>query len=122
MRRGRQSIFTKAKIFSRPFRAERRLLGKSFTICTIDAECCAIVVQRYGGAMFVVQTILWCGMGVVYGVYLVKGWGVFNNTLYIYVCISEVSLWLGHYCDARTLLAQNRSKVNMITLANAGRS
>ena len=72
--------FTKAKIFSRPFRAERRLLGKSFTICTIDAECCAIVVQRYGGAMFVVQTILWCGMGVVYGVYLVKGWGVFNNT------------------------------------------
>ena len=65
-------FFTKAKIFSCPFRAERRLLGKSFKICTIDAECCAIVVQRYGGAMFVVQTILWCGMGVVYGVYLVK--------------------------------------------------
>ena len=32
----------------------------------------------------VVQTILWCGMGVVYGVYLVKvvkKWGVSNNTL-----------------------------------------
>ena len=63
--------FTKAKSFSRPFRAERRLLGKSFNICTIDAECCAIVVvQSYGGAMFVIQTILWCSMGVVYGVYL----------------------------------------------------
>ena len=67
------NLFTKAKILSRPLRAKRRLLGKSLNICTIDAECCAIVVvQRYGGAIFVVQTKLWCGMGVVYGVYFVK--------------------------------------------------
>ena len=31
-----------------------------------------VVVHMFGGAMFVVQSILWCGMGVVYGVYLVK--------------------------------------------------
>uniref|UniRef100_M4BRH6 Uncharacterized protein n=1 Tax=Hyaloperonospora arabidopsidis (strain Emoy2) TaxID=559515 RepID=M4BRH6_HYAAE len=41
-------FFTKAKIFSRPFRAERRLLGKSFNVCTIDAECYAIVVVHIG--------------------------------------------------------------------------
>ena len=65
--------FTKAKIFSRPLRAKRSLLGKSLTICTINADCCTmLVVHRYGGAMFVVQIILWCIIGVVYGVYLVK--------------------------------------------------
>ena len=74
--------FTKGKSFSRRLQANRNLLGKSFTICTIDAECCAIVVQRYGGAMFVVQTILWCGMGVVYGVYLVKS-GVYLTIPYL---------------------------------------
>ena len=74
-------FFTKAKIFSRPFRAERRLLGKSFNVCTIDAEYYAIVVvHMYGGAMFVVQTILWRGMGCgAWGV-LSKKWGAYNNT------------------------------------------
>ena len=31
-----------------------------------------MLVQRYGGAILVVQTIVWCGVGVVYGVYLAK--------------------------------------------------
>ena len=64
--------FTKAKIFGCPLRAIRRLLGKLLKLCTIDVKCCAIVVvQRYGGAMFVVQP--YCGVvGVVYGGYLVK--------------------------------------------------
>ena len=48
-------------------------LLKSRNICEIDAECCAIViVRRYGGAIFVVQTRLWCDTGVVSGAYLVK--------------------------------------------------
>ena len=65
--------FTKAKIFSRPLRAKRRLFGLSPNISLIRAECRAIVVvHRYGSVMFVVQIILWCGMGVMYGVYLVK--------------------------------------------------
>ena len=39
----------------------------------IAVRCCTmLVVHRYGGAMFVVQIILWCIIGVVYGVYLVK--------------------------------------------------
>ena len=63
---------------------KERLLGESFNICRIDTECCAIaIVQRYDGAMFVVQTILWCGMGVVYGVYLVKS-GVYLTIPFIY--------------------------------------
>ena len=37
------------------------------------ADCCAIVVvQLYGGAQFVVQAVLPFGMGMMYGVYLVK--------------------------------------------------
>ena len=75
--------FTKAKIFGRPLRAKRSLLGKSLTICTTYADCCTKVVEhRYGGAMIVVQTILWCSIGVVYGLYF-KKWGVFNDTLVI---------------------------------------
>ena len=51
----------------------RKMIGTSLTICTMDSNCCTkVVVHRYGGAMFVVQTILWCSIGVVYGVYLVK--------------------------------------------------
>ena len=65
--------FTKGKSFSRRLQANRNLLGKSLSICTIDADRCAIVVVlMYGGAMIIVQTILWCGMSVVYGVNLVK--------------------------------------------------
>ena len=42
---------------------KERLIEKSLNICTIDADCCAIVVvQRYGGAIFVIQTILWSSM------------------------------------------------------------
>ena len=45
---------------------KERLIGKSLIICTIDADRCAIVVvQRYDGAIFVVQTILLFGMSVM---------------------------------------------------------
>ena len=64
---------TEAKSSSRPLRARRSSLGKSLNICTTYADCCTLaVVHRYGGAIFVVQTILWCGISGVYGVYLVK--------------------------------------------------
>ena len=54
-------------------RAKRSLLGKCLTFVRQRTDCCAIVVvHRYNGAIFVVQTILWSGMGVVYGVNLVK--------------------------------------------------
>ena len=48
---------------------KERFIGKSLNTCTIDVDLCAIVVaQSYGGAIFVIQTMLWFGMGVVYGV------------------------------------------------------
>ena len=50
--------------------SSRSLLGKSLNIRTTDANCCAlVVVYRYGGVIFVVQAILWCGISVVYAVY-----------------------------------------------------
>ena len=58
------------KSFTRPLRAKRSFRGKSISVCTTDADCCAIVIEyMYGGVIFVVQIILWCGMGVVYGMY-----------------------------------------------------
>ena len=46
-----------------------------------------VVVHMFGGAMFVVQSILWCGMGVVYGVYLVKS-GVYLIIPFKNKCLS----------------------------------
>ena len=38
-------------------------LVTSLNICTMDADCCAT---------FGVQIVLWCGIGVVYGIYIAK--------------------------------------------------
>ena len=57
------------------------MLGKITYICTTDTDCRAtVVVQRYSGAICVVQTILRCGTCVVFDVDLVKRGGVSNNT------------------------------------------
>ena len=63
---------TKAKSFTRPLRAKRSFRGKSISVCTTDADCCAIVIEyMYGGVIFVVQNhiVVWhgCGVGSVFG-------------------------------------------------------
>ena len=91
MRRGGQSNRLQRQRSSVvKLRAKRRLLGKSPSICTMDVECCAIVVvHRYDGAMFVVPTILWCSIRCgVWGVFSRK-WSVFNNTQILCISISS---------------------------------
>ena len=51
---------------------KENLIGKSLDIYDDADRCSMVVVQRYGGAIFVIQTVLWFSMGVMYGVYLVK--------------------------------------------------
>ena len=78
-----QQGYTAMRIFDRAYPgsafgpshclSKENSLVKSLTICTTCADCCVVVVvHRYGDAMFVVQNVLTFGMGVVYGVYLVK--------------------------------------------------